>query len=158
MCLKPAVKVTWALLLNTNDTITICSLMKRRTMSNKSVKRKRDREPSRIPVQRILKLLRPEKKCTEKLSKINWDKVFQSPHSSQRCVAISRIWTPSITWQWPFLLQICLVMLKPKQISRHKYCICKEGCIHTCTYILQNQVTSPWSIALFIQLFAFPQV
>ena len=32
--------------------------MKRRTMPNKSFKRKRDREPSRIPGQRILKLLR----------------------------------------------------------------------------------------------------
>ena len=28
MCLKPSVKVTWALLLNTNDTITICSYEK----------------------------------------------------------------------------------------------------------------------------------
>ena len=76
---------------NSND----CSLMKRKTMPNKSFNRKRHREPSRNPVQRILKLLR--KKYTEKLFKINWDEVFQSPHLSQSCVAISRIWTPGIT-------------------------------------------------------------
>ena len=69
MCLKPAVKVTWAPLLNTNDTKTIFSLMKRRTMSNKSFKMKRDREPSRIPVQRILKLLRPEKNAQKNCQK-----------------------------------------------------------------------------------------
>ena len=52
--------------------------------------------------------------------------------------------------QWPFLLQICFIMLKPKQISRHKYCICKEGCIHTCTYILQTSLQVHEAVVLFM--------
>ena len=38
-------------------------------MSNKSFKMKRDREPSRIPVQRILKLLTPEKNAQKNCQK-----------------------------------------------------------------------------------------
>ena len=84
MCLKPALKVTWASLLNSNNTIMIFFLMKRRTMPNKSFKRKRDREPSRIPGQRILKLLR------KKMYKKNCQKSTETKCSK------ARIWTHGI--------------------------------------------------------------